>query len=128
MAIREYNKDGKTLFKVYVQARGKDLKRVRIQRIISGIETLATAKKEEKRLIKELTEEVAKLEGKGLLWSEILYRWEVSAKNDLLSSRVNYTTVTDHVRRLSRYTESWSNKIASDLTIADGRQNPSNEN
>jgi integrase len=122
MAIREYNKNGKTLFSVYVQSRGKELKRVRLQKVTSGHVSLVAAKKEEKRLIKELAEKVLKLEGKGLLWSEIIYRWEVALRNDLLNTRVNRATVLDHVKRLERYSRPWFKKNASELTRADGRQ------
>jgi hypothetical protein len=52
MAIREYTQDGKKYYEVYVNARGKNLKRVRVQRSVSGIETLSTAQREEKRLVK----------------------------------------------------------------------------
>ena len=78
MSIREYEKDGKKFYQVYVQARGKTIKRVRLQKIVKGIETLGAARREEKRLIRDLSTKVAKLEGMGLLWSEVIHRWEVA--------------------------------------------------
>lgn len=75
MAITEYEKEGKKFYKVYSNIRGKDNKRIRVQKALYDILTLSQAFKEEKRLIKEVTEKVLKLEGKGLLWKEVMYRW-----------------------------------------------------
>jgi integrase len=122
MAITEYQKMGKTVFKVYVQCRGKTVKRIRLQKVLYDVESLAVAKREEKRLLKEILERLAKLEGKGLLWSEVIYRWEVSSKNNAANSRLNRFTILDHVNRLVTYTDLWLGKSASELTRADGRQ------
>lgn len=122
MAIKEYEKDGKRFYKVYVQTRSKVIRRIRLQKVLYNIESKAFALREEKRLIKELAEQLAKLEGKGLLWSEVIYRWEVAVRNDLTANRFNRFTVLDHVNRLILYTEPWLTKIASDLSRADGRQ------
>ncbi len=48
MAIREYTKDGRKYYEAYFNGRGKNLKRVRVQRSISGIETLSTAQEKRK--------------------------------------------------------------------------------
>lgn len=122
MAIIEYQKNGKNVFKVYVQFRGKTIKRLRVQKVLYNIESLAVARREERRLIKELAEKLAKLEGKGLLWSEVIERWENAGYHNLLGSKVNRFTISDHVNRLKRYTKPWLNMIASDLTRADGRR------
>lgn len=121
MAITEYEKEGKKFYKVYVNIRGSTNKKIRVQRAVFDIQTHSVAQKEEKRLIKEVTEKVMKLEGKGLLWKEVIYRWELAAKNGLLSSPMNYHTALDHVSRLERYTKNWMNKNASDISRTDGR-------
>jgi integrase len=122
MAITEYTKDDKKFFKVYVQARGKSLKRVRLQKVVTGIKTLAAARREEKRLIRDLATKVAKLEGKGLLWSEVIHRWEVAGAHGHLGNRLNRFSIREHSTRLRRYTKPWLRKIASELTKGDGRQ------
>jgi integrase len=121
MAVIEYHKNGKKVFKVYVQFRGKTIKRIRLQKVIYDIESLAVARREERRLIKELAEKLAKLEGKGLLWSEVIDRWELAGHNNQLGSKLNRFTIADHVNRLKRYTKPWLKLIASDLNKADGR-------
>ncbi len=122
MAIIEYKKRDRTFYKVYVQCRSKIGVRIRLQKVLYDLDSLTVAKKEEKRLIKELAEKLAKIEGKGLLWSEIIYRWEVASKNNLLRSKLNTFAILDHANRLRKYTEIWLNRNASDLTRADGRQ------
>lgn len=122
MAIIEYQKNGKNVFKVYVQFRGKTIKRLRVQKVLYNIESLAVARREERRLIKELAEKLAKLEGKGLLWSEVLERWENAGYHNQLNSKINRFTISDHVNRLKRYTKPWLNATASDLSRADGRR------
>lgn len=121
MAITEYEKEGKKIYKVYVNIRGKDNKRIRVQKAIYDILTLSQALKEEKRLIKEVTGKVLKLEGKGLLWKEVMYRWELAAKKGMINTQMNYHTILDHVARLERYTSSWLEKTASDISRSDGR-------
>lgn len=122
MAISDYDVNGETFYRVYVQARGKTNKKTRLQKVLKGIKSLAAARREEKRLIRELTTKVAKLEGMGLLWSEVIHRWEIAGVNGHLGSRVNRHTVKDHSARLKNYTEVWLNKPASELTRSDGRQ------
>ncbi len=121
MAITEYEKDGIKFYKVYVNIRGKDNKRIRVQKQLNDIQSRSAALKDEKRLIKEVTEKVLKLEGKGLLWKEVLYRWELAAKKGLVNSKSNYHSILDHVSRLTRYTPTWLEKTASDISRADGR-------
>ena len=95
MAITEYEKNGKKFYAVYVNIRGKDNKRIRVQKKLYDIQSRSAALKDEKRLIKEVTEKVLKLEGKGLLWKEVIYRWELAAKKGLVSSNLNYHSTLD---------------------------------
>lgn len=122
MAISEYQKNGKTFYKVYVQCRGKKYKQIRLQKLIKDIESLATARREERQWLQDLARQVEKLEGKGLSWYEVLYRWEASAHTGHLGKKLNRLTVKDHMNRMKRYTRPWLDLIASDLNKADGRR------
>lgn len=122
MAISRYENNGKELFRVYVQARGKNDKSIRIQKLKTGFESFSVAAKAEKKLIKLVTEEVATLEGRGLKWDEILRRWEICARYGHLGDKYqNPLLIMSHVNRLHRYTNKWFDKVASDLTKGDGR-------
>ncbi|MCK5074653.1 MAG: site-specific integrase [Bacteriovoracaceae bacterium] len=123
MAIIPYSKNGKRLYKVYIQSLGKIDKSLRIQRSKFNLETLKDARKEEKKLIKSVSQEMSNLEGRGLKWEDIIYRWEISAKQGLLDDKYNdIFLVRDHVNRLTRYTKLWFGRVGSDLTKGDGRQ------
>jgi len=122
MAISEYQKNGKTFYKVYVQCRGKKYRQIRLQKLIKDIESLAVARREERQWLQELARQVEKLEGKGLLWSEVLYRWESSALSGSLGKKLNRFTEKDHMSRMKRYTQPWLDLLASDLHKADGRR------
>jgi integrase len=122
MAIFEYEKNGQTLYHAYVQRLGKKNRRLRLQKHKYGIESREQAEKEEKKLIKLVVEEMAKLEAKGLHWGEILDRWEVSAKRGFLGAHAEEKRYySEHIRRLRTYTRHWFDRIASDILKGDGR-------
>ena len=77
MAITVYEKNGKQLYKVYVHVQGKLDRSLRIQRHKFNFESLGEARREEKRLIKAVAQEVAKLEGRGLKWEDVMHRWKI---------------------------------------------------
>ena len=81
MAIRTYKKDGKEFYHVYVQARGKEDGSLRVQKRKTKVKTLSEAQKIEKILFKAVIEKVAKLEGRGLTWRDIVDRWEIKARS-----------------------------------------------
>ncbi len=93
MSISTYEKDGKQFFRVYVQGRGKVDTSVRVQKNTFRIETFKEACKEEKRLIKVVTEEINKREGRGLKWRDILERWELCVRHGKLGEQkdIHYT-------------------------------------
>ena len=122
MAILTYEKNGKQLFRVYVQRRGKVDTSLRVQKNKFNIETFKEACKEEKRLIKFVADEVNRIEGRGLKWKDILYRWEIYALHGRLGDKqkdIHY--IRSHVDRLNRYTKPWMDCVASELTKGDGR-------
>lgn len=123
MAISSYKKNGVELFRASVQARGKVDSNLRLQRSKKNIATLKEALKIEKKLLKSVIEEVAKLEGRGLTWGEIVDRWEIMAGIGHLGDKYQDSTITKtHINRLRRYTRVWWDLRASDLTKGDGRQ------
>ena len=123
MAISTYEQDGKRFFKVYVQAVGRRDKSLRVQKSKFKIESIGEARKIEKALIKSVTEELGKLEGRGLSWEDILYRFEISARQGLLGEKYKNEPwiVRGHMGRLYKYTAPWLKQVASELTKGDGR-------
>ena len=122
MAILTYQKNGKQLFRVYVQRRGKVDRSLRVQKNTFNIESFKEACREEKKLIKVVSDEINKIEGRGLKWKDILERWEIYALKGLLGDKqkdIHY--IQNHVNRLNRYTKPWFDCVASELTKGDGR-------
>lgn len=123
MAITLYKQQGKDYFKVYVQARGKVDVSLRIQRKRLKIETMAEARKIEKKLYKTVYEEIAKIEGRGLKWIDIIDRWAICAKLGYLGEKYSQEyQIKEHTSRLKRYTADWLDIQACDLTRGDGRR------
>ena len=123
MAVNSYNKNGVQLFRASVEARGKVSLTLRLQRSRKNIPTLKEALRVEKKLLQSVTEEVAKLEGRGLTWGEIIDRWEVKARMGHFGDRYSDDLIIQaHVKRLWNYTRTWWACRASDLTKGDGRQ------
>lgn len=122
MAILTYDKNGKQFFRVYVQGRGKVDTSIRVQKNKFGIDTLKDARREEKKLIKAVTDEINMIEGRGLKWEDVIFRWKTYASQGLLGDKQRDPHyINDHVNRLTRYTQPWLNRVASDLTKGDGR-------
>ena len=123
MAITSYKVNGKTYFKVYVQARGQNDVSLRLQKKRLKIESISEARKIEKKLYKTVYEEIAKIEGRGLKWVDIISRWATSAKLGHLGDRYSQDyQISEHTNRLKRYTKEWLDIQACDLTRGDGRR------
>ncbi len=123
MAISSYKKNEVKFFRVHVEARGKASPTLRLQRSRKNIPTLKEALKLEKKLFKSVVEEVAKLEGRGLTWGEIVDRWEIKTRTGHLGDKyLDRSIVQAHVNRLRNYTQIWWKCRVSDLTKGDGRQ------
>ncbi len=118
MSISSYEKDGKTLWKVYVNLRGNN--NIRVQKVTPDLESEKAALAEEKKLLKELAQIVAKREGQGLEWEEIISRWEMAMRNSQVQ-KLDSVTIQDHLSMLKRWTVSWLKRPASTLNRGDGR-------
>jgi len=121
MSISSYEKDGVTLWQVYVHVRSKANRKVRFQKRLKDIKSETLALKEERKLTKELSMRVAKAEGYGLKWKEIVFKWEEQA---LFGHLGNYskTTIVDYVASMKNWTKCCFNTPASKITRADARQ------
>lgn len=121
MAVSKYEKDGKTFWQAYVGFQSTKNPRVRVQKRARGIESERQAHIEEKRLIKELSEQLTKEEAKGATWLEIVERW-VRQQELYPTKRLARTTVKDYEAVLRNWTKPWLNRLASDLNRSDGRE------
>jgi hypothetical protein len=99
MAITSYEKEGKTLWKVYVNLRSNENSAIRVQRRIFEIKSESAAIAEEKKLIKLLTHELLKQEGRGLEWDTVVEYWELAKRK---IGEDGYSELVGGVRRIGR--------------------------
>jgi integrase len=120
MAVFKYEKDGKTLWRVYLDLHGRGQSRARVQKRINGIESEREACTIEKRLLRELTEQLAKLENQGVSWREVIARW---ARHQELypSRRMAKTTIEDYQALMLNWTTPWLDRPAAELNRGDAR-------
>ncbi len=121
MAIRSYDKDGKKLFQVYVNARSKIDPKLRVQKTVSDLESLSQARREENRINLELGKKLLELEGKAHSWEYVINRWRSDAESGLLGE-YSASTIMDHVASLYNWTSTWLALPASELGKAQGRE------
>lgn len=121
MGIKSYHQDEKVYWKVYVNLRSKVNPKIRKQKTVSGLESLAAARRMEKQVVAELSSELTLTLGRGLSWSHIIDRWEKDAKSGLLR-RYDPTTIMDMVSGLRRWTKEWLEIPAEELTRFHGRE------
>ncbi|EPZ49499.1 site-specific recombinase, phage integrase family [Bacteriovorax sp. BAL6_X] len=120
MAIRCYEKDGKKLYQVYVNARSKTDRKLRVQKTVSDLKSLSLARREENRINQELGKKLTELEGLCDTWESVIDKWEHEARSGFLGT-YNPATIMDHVASLRNWTKSWLKTPASELGKANGR-------
>lgn len=120
MAITKYEKDGKTLWRVYIDLRGRKDPKIRVQKRLNGLKSEREARTEEKRIVRELSEEVIKQESNGATWIEVIEHW---VRNQELypTKKLAATTIMDYEAVLRNWTTSWLQRSACEITKADGR-------
>lgn len=121
MAINSYEKDGKVQWQVYIDIRSRIDRSVRVQKRVNGIESEKAALVLEKRLLRELSDKLTKIETTGMTWKEVIERW-VRHQELYPSGRYVSTTIMDYAAVLKRWTAPWLNRPAAELNRADGRE------
>lgn len=122
MAIKEVEIEGKKYFEVTVHARSKVNRKIRCQRKRTRIEFLKQAQIAEKELERECWSEVARLEGSGLPWGELLEKYELAHRQGLVGvKKIQLNTIWDTVATLRRFTAEWESTFCKDITPRDVR-------
>lgn len=120
MAIIKYEKDGKQYWQVYIDLRSRKDRRIRAQQRVNGLTSEREATAEEKRLTRELTERLGRLEARGAQWDEVITRW-VRQQELYPTGKMTKTTLIDYEAVLRNWTKPWLTRIASEITRADAR-------
>lgn len=121
MAISKYEENGIEYFKVYVHVRSPIDRTKRSQKYAYRLKTETEARREERKLLQEATREVQKLEGIGLLWSEVVHLWAKEYLTGKLTKRVARRTSIEYVGVVEKWTAKWMKRPVSEISRADGR-------
>ena len=121
MAISKYNEDGKDYWKVYVHVRSVTNKRKRFQKTIFKLKSEAEARREERKLIESVSKAAQKYDGLGLIWDDVVHLWWNDVKAGYLG-RITERSARSYLSIINKWTRSWSDRPASELTRADGRK------
>ncbi|MBC7692808.1 MAG: hypothetical protein H7222_13685, partial [Methylotenera sp.] len=95
MSVKQYEKDGKTFWLVYIDLRSRKKCRLRVQKRITCIKTEAEALALEKKYLRDMAERLSLLEAKGSLWEEVIERW-VRQQELYPTRRLAKTTIQDY--------------------------------
>ena len=121
MSVSSYEKNGQRLWKVYVNIRSQKNPVIREQKVVPDLPSEEKALAEEKRLIRELSQKVIRLEAQGAPWDVVIDKWVFDKKSQSNGEYVA-TTITDHSALLRNWTKDWLLRPASQLNRGDGRQ------
>lgn len=123
MSIKEIIVNNVKCFEVTVNQRSQISRSFRAQRKRKGIATLKEALAIEKELIRECATEIAKMEGTGLPWPDLLEKYElVHRSGSPLVKKVQITTLWENVATLRRFTSEWNKKMSSEINAGDVRR------
>ena len=122
MAVMSYVVDGRTFWRVYVNMRARTDSSIRIQRRAKDLETEHEAIALEKKLIREVTQELMRTEGKGVTWEDLVDRWQSQAFQRLQGQDVERSTAYDYVHLIRKWTGGWMARRASDISRHDARE------
>ncbi len=120
MAIKKYDEDGQVFWKVYVHVRSSTNKSKRFQKSIFRLKTEAEARREEKKLIRQLSMQVQKFDGLGLSWEDVVHLWWKEVQAGYLG-QITERSAKGYLSIVNKWTKSWSNRPAAEVTRADGR-------
>lgn len=123
MGIIEREENNTKYYEIIISQRSKINPRFRAQRRRRRVDTLKEAQRLEKEMIRECAAEIAKLEGSGLPWPDLLEKYElVHRSGSPLVKKIQLSTIWDMVATLRRFTSSWDDKFCNDINAGDVRR------
>ena len=123
MAIREKLVDGQKFYEVSIQMRSSVRAGVRVQLIRRKIKTLKEAQSIERELIRDCATELARKEGSGLPWLDLLDQFEdAHRKGGVGVRRIQENILWEIIRTLRRFTGDWESKPCQEITSGDVRR------
>ncbi len=123
MAIRENMIDGKLTYDVSINIRSKIKPKLRVQMLRRAVKTLKEAQSIERELIRDTASELARREGTGVPWGEIVEKWElVHREVSIVNKKVQQDTIWTTTASLHKFTKEWMTKTCDEITSGDVRR------
>ncbi len=121
--VKMIEQNGKTYYRMYVQARAKigDHRVKRLQKSLL-FKSEPDALKSDRFWAKEIIRQAERLEGKGLYFKDIIFRFMTQAKYGYLGKKISEQGLKDHESRLNRFCSTWFDRAASDVDRGDVRE------
>jgi len=121
MAIKEYYENGQKFYRVYVNYRSPIDPTKRVQRYASRLKTESEARREERKMTEDAVREVERMDGRGILWQDVVDRWEMEVKAGYLLN-ISERARIDYLSSVHKWTAVWMKRPCSELTKAEGRE------
>lgn len=111
MAIHEKtNSEGKKYYYVYVVAKSKKNRGLKVQKSKNLAATLADAKRLEAKLKNEAKEELLQREFDGDTWAKVVPAWKMALdSNKTFKQKIQDNTKKDYFFSIDNYTKKWNN-------------------
>jgi integrase len=125
MAIKTWQENGKTFYEIRVSARSKD-RELRSEKQSSGsideldpIKYLPIIEHIERALEIEAHQNLVLKQKTGVLWGDLVGRWEADVYENGTESNSKIGTIRGHIQRVRDFTKLWNKRPASEITPAD---------
>jgi len=117
MAIKEIIIDNKVTYDVSIGIRSRIKPKVRVQMLRRGIPTLKLAQLAERELIRDSAAELARREGTGTSWGEVLEKWELYHRSgNIVSQKMQLNTLWDTTATLRKFTSELLKKTCQEIS------------
>ncbi|HLE12846.1 MAG TPA: site-specific integrase [Bacteriovoracaceae bacterium] len=117
----KYVENGKDLWRVYVHIRSRTNKKKRFQQSIFCLNSEDEARREEKKLIRQLSTDAQKYDGLGLTWGDVVHLWWKDVQAGYVG-KITENSARGYLSTINKWTTHWNNNPAAQLTRADGRK------
>ncbi len=121
MSIHKYKQEEQVFWRVRVNVRSKTTKSRRFQKQISNLKSEAEARREEKKLIQELTRNIDQLDFQGLNWEDVLHLWW----QDVLAGymgKIKERSAKEYLSAARKWSSKWNGKPAAHVKRPEARE------
>lgn len=121
MSIQKYVQDDQTFWRVRVNVRSKTTKSRRYQKQVSHLKSEAEARREEKRLIQEITRTIDKMDFQGLNWEDVLHLWQQEVRAGYMG-KLRERSLDEYISAARKWTKKWYGLPAAQVKRPEGRE------